>query len=119
MLKKKNNCKNEIFCNRIISILSKIKIIPIKSKIDAKSFIIVTNYAKGELEIKGNVSDIRNKEISFTNKIDKRVLVLRKNDCSLKNISNILITIYAKEIYLDVQSVVCVLNFTMNMFMVL
>jgi len=95
IIKKMKN-KNEILCKNIIENISKINKKPIKTEIDNTSFKLIYNYANAQFEIEGNnINDNNKKEIRIS--YNDYWISLRKNNCTLKNITDIIITIFRKD----------------------
>jgi len=87
--------KNEILCRKIVAILSDNNINPVETNMDNTSFEVTYKYAGGKLIISGkNINDSKTREVTIWY-LDNR-LRLKKSHCTLKNITEALITILKK-----------------------
>jgi len=88
--------KNETFCRKIVAILSDNNINPVETDIDKTSFRIIYKYAKGSLGIIGaNIDNNKTREAMIF--YESHVLSLKKSHCTLKNITDVLITVFRKD----------------------
>ena len=96
MISGKVTNKSETLCRKIVAILSDNNIKPIKTNIDNTSFEVTYKYARGKLIISGkNLDNNKTKEVTIWY-LDNR-LILKKSHCTLKNITEALITILKKD----------------------
>ena len=96
MISGKVTNKSETLCRKIAAILSDNNINPIKTNIGNTSFEVTYKYARGKLIISGkNIDNNKTKEVKI--RYLNNSLIMRKSICTLKNITEALITILNKD----------------------
>ena len=81
---------------KILKCLSELNIVPVKQNIGNNSFEVIIDYAEDQLKITGeNIDDNKSKEVSFC--YLHHCIILRKSNCTLRNITDILDTIFKND----------------------